>query len=314
MDYSQDISTLLRISTVQAHDTASKSQGAGWLTRGELDRDEYVRYLMMLYHIYDAFERALEQHATHPVLLPSYNPGLLSRASSLAADISQILQVPESQWQTHPLHVQLMSPPPAELTAYITRINEVASTEPARLLSHSYARYLGDLSGGQFIKRVLAKSYELQDGLGLSFYEFRQLGSGSTLATIGDMKKIKDWFRDGMNAGVADDVALKQAVIEEANIAYHHNIALLALLRPPSRPAPAPVGDSGTPPEPSPVAEKQQLDLQPSVSTYRTSTVVALIAAVCLAHFFIVVGGFTGEKGAAKLEALQQWFASSSST
>lgn len=104
-----------------------------------------------------------------------------------------------------------------------------------------------------------------------------------------------------------------EAVIEEANIAYHHNIALLALLRPPSRPAPAPVGDSGTPPEPSPVAEKQQLDLQPSVSTYRTTTVVALIAAVCLAHFFIVVGGLTGEKGAAKLEALQQWFASSSS-
>lgn len=105
-----------------------------------------------------------------------------------------------------------MSPPPEALSAYVARIQEVASTHPARLLSHSYARYLGDLSGGQFIKRVLAKSYDLRDGLGLSFYEFKQLGAsgGANLANIGDMKKIKDWFRDGMNTGVAHDVLLKR--------------------------------------------------------------------------------------------------------
>ena len=31
----------------------SDPEGAGWLVRGELDRDEYVRFLMMLYHVYE---------------------------------------------------------------------------------------------------------------------------------------------------------------------------------------------------------------------------------------------------------------------
>jgi len=47
----------------------------------------------------------------------------------------------------------------------------------------------------------------------------------------------------------------------------------------------------------------------PSTSTYRVATVVALVAALSLSHFFLVVGGFTGEKGATKLETVQHWFA-----
>ena len=50
-DYSQPMATLLRLGTAQAHERAENSQGAGWLTRGELDKLEYVRFLMMLYHI-----------------------------------------------------------------------------------------------------------------------------------------------------------------------------------------------------------------------------------------------------------------------
>lgn len=52
-DFSQPITTILREGTADAHSAAKHSQGAGWLTRGELDRDEYVRFLMMLWHIYE---------------------------------------------------------------------------------------------------------------------------------------------------------------------------------------------------------------------------------------------------------------------
>lgn len=52
-DLSRPISTLLREGTSKAHKAAEVSPGAGWLARGELDRDEYVRYLMMLWHIYE---------------------------------------------------------------------------------------------------------------------------------------------------------------------------------------------------------------------------------------------------------------------
>lgn len=41
---------------------------------------------------------------------------------------------------------------------------------------------------------------------------------------------------------------------------------------------------------------------------YNLSSVIAVVAALSLAHFIMVVGGFTGERGYAKLEAVQQWF------
>ena len=72
-------------------------------------------------------------------------------------------------------------------------------------------RYLGDLSGGQFIRRRIAKAYGLEDSSGLSFYEFRPLaGAGSAaVAGAGEMKRIKEWYREGMNAGVGDNQDLK---------------------------------------------------------------------------------------------------------
>jgi len=88
----------------------------------------------------------------------------------------------------------------------VNRINSISdSSDPSALLAHSYVRYLGDLSGGQSIRRVIAKAYELDEmsGIGLEFYEFKELG-GSRRASQGDMKKIKEWFREGMNVGVHD--------------------------------------------------------------------------------------------------------------
>lgn len=94
---------------------------------------------------------------------------------------------------------------PDQLRAYVDRINTVADfPDPSPLLAHSYTRYLGDLSGGQFIRKTIIKAYGLDEagGLGVEFYEFKELG-GSKKATQGDMKKIKEWFREGMNRGGA---------------------------------------------------------------------------------------------------------------
>lgn len=76
------------------------------------------------------------------------------------------------------------------------------------MLAHAYVRYLGDLSGGQFIRRRIAKAYGLEDSAGVSFYDFKKLGSNES-STIGDMKKIKEWYREGMNAGAGADVHVK---------------------------------------------------------------------------------------------------------
>ena len=276
----------------------------------------------------------MELHASHPVLAPTYNPTLFARAQSLAADISYFLETPESTWQSHPLHTELTLSPPKPFEEYRTRITHLAESDPARLLAHAYVRYLGDLSGGQFIRRRIAKAYGLEDGAGVSFYEFKQLG-GNASSTIGDMKKIKEWYRDGMNAGAGEDQDLKAKILEEANIAFELNSGLFTTLKAPTNiasqsvdPAAPPLGEPMTPTDkhfdPSPLppsglreeskvvfdADKEGV----SEGTYRISAVIAFIAAVSLSHFILVVGGFTGSKGAGKLNALQQWFEATFST
>jgi heme oxygenase len=52
LDLTLDVATLLRQGTAVAHEAAEHSEGAAWLTRGELDREEYVRFLIILWHVY----------------------------------------------------------------------------------------------------------------------------------------------------------------------------------------------------------------------------------------------------------------------
>lgn len=199
-----------------------------------------------------AFERALDRHATHPALEPTYNPTLLARAPALATDISHLLEVPEASWKAHPTHRQLRKSMPAQLAAYIARIEELSdSSDPTPLLAHSYVRYLGDLSGGQTIRRTLGKAYDLDEdvGLGLAFYAFKELRSAKP-AGQGEMKRIKEWFREGMNTAGNLSVAVKgkwwpfhfklylihslripsASVLAEANVAFDLNTDLFTTI------------------------------------------------------------------------------------
>lgn len=53
-DYNKPLATLLREGTLEAHDTVAMSPGAKLLLSGELDKQEYIRYLMMLWHVYES--------------------------------------------------------------------------------------------------------------------------------------------------------------------------------------------------------------------------------------------------------------------
>jgi heme oxygenase len=52
IDLSLPLATILRQGTAKAHENAEHSQGASWLAKGELDRDEYIRFLMVLWYLY----------------------------------------------------------------------------------------------------------------------------------------------------------------------------------------------------------------------------------------------------------------------
>ncbi|KAG5337978.1 hypothetical protein C0989_008500 [Termitomyces sp. Mn162] len=227
-DLTLPLATILQKVTFKAHETVANSLGAISLVSGRLPKDQYNRYLMMLWHIYSTFEPALEQHATHPTLEPIYNPAVLARSPSLSADIAYLLDVPEASWKSHPIHLALLKDIPLVLKAYVNRVRELAEAQdPSPLLGHVYVRYLGDLSGGQTVRRAIVKAYGLdgQSGEGLSFYTFKELES-TKKGMQGELKHIKEWFRDGMNKAGERGNDVKASVIGEANTAFDLNIEL----------------------------------------------------------------------------------------
>ncbi|KAK7028849.1 hypothetical protein VNI00_014862 [Paramarasmius palmivorus] len=303
IDFSRPLSDVLRECTKEAHQHIETSAAATALLSGQVTKEEYVRFLMMLWHVYAALEQGLERHATNPILEPTYNPPLLERAPALSSDISYLLQVPENSWRSHPIHTTLLSSAPYGLTDYVNRIHELSDSEdPSPLLAHAYVRYLGDLSGGQTIRHTIAKAYGLDEasGQGLSFYAFKELKS-SKPANQGEMKRIKDWFRAGMNTGAGDNKELKASIAAEANRVFHLNGGLFNAMLEVEDPEQEKALTSDEPPV---------FITPPSRSEgkgYSVASVAAVIAAVSVAHFALTVGGFTGERGYSKLVIVEGW-------
>ncbi|EIW65791.1 hypothetical protein TREMEDRAFT_16632, partial [Tremella mesenterica DSM 1558] len=256
LDLNEEISDLLREGTKRAHMKAGDHKGAMALVRGELDIAEYVRWLAILWRVYDALELGLAEYASNPVLAPTFDPLLLSRSSALAKDITHLLTLVPRKLHTpapsgytstdrttsatplppFPLPAFLdpiFSAPPQPLKAYIDRLRELAaSSETApSLLAHAYVRYLGDLSGGQVIRARVKKAYKLEEDDGVRFFLFPREGEdGGTEGEKKRLGEIKDWYRRGMNEGVGDDKALKELLVKEANLAFALNTHIFSLI------------------------------------------------------------------------------------
>ncbi|WWC63852.1 uncharacterized protein I303_106457 [Kwoniella dejecticola CBS 10117] len=272
LDLSAPISTLLRLGTQRAHVKAEHSAGAAALVQGGLPLEEYIRWLAVLWRIYDALELGLAENSSNPVLAPTYDPALLARAPALAEDITYLLSLlPSSSSFTSstysafaqsndlkttsktaslppfavpPFLEEIFTSPPQPLTNYLNHIKALSSTEASssRLLAHSYVRYLGDLSGGQFIGNKVKKSYNLppsssEEGTRFYYFEFSNrasAGEGEKESKFDAKKRlgeVKEWFRNGMDQGVADDQVLKADLVEEANLAFSFNTDLFSVIR-----------------------------------------------------------------------------------
>lgn len=163
-------------------------------------------------------EEGLAAKADDRILSLMYNPALLARGSALSSDISFFLGVADddNSWKTHETHKHLISSPPPAFQAYISRLTEIVQEDSVKLLAHSYIRYLGDLSGGQVMKLNIRKAYGLVDDQGTRFYNFGEMGrEGETNpapANLGEVKRIKEWFKNGMDVAIGNDVEMKGSI------------------------------------------------------------------------------------------------------
>jgi len=197
------LSEELRARTADAHRAAEHSEFVSRFVRGRLDLPLHVRHMLALHAVYATLEEALECRRDDP-RLGAFSLPQLWRRLPIERDL-EFLRGPA--WRTERLV-------PAA-TAYAKRLREIDATEPIRLVSHSYVRYLGDLSGGQVLRRLAAEQLDL-DGDGLRFYEF---------PAIPDPPAFKAEYRRRLDALELTD-GEREAVVEEARTAFNLNGAI----------------------------------------------------------------------------------------
>jgi heme oxygenase (biliverdin-producing, ferredoxin) len=198
-------SELLRARTRRSHGTSSGGGFLHDLLGGRCDVADYAELLGQYAFLYDALERASSRMAEHPVAAP-FVTSQLTRLPAIHADL---------EFLVGPDWAELMSPSPAT-TAYVRRINEVGATWPGGFVAHHYTRYLGDLSGGQMIGRMLAEQFGF-DTNGVGFFIFDQ---------VADPAAFKDTYRRELDQAPWDD-AERERVVDEVVHAYALNQAML---------------------------------------------------------------------------------------
>ncbi|MCZ4068626.1 biliverdin-producing heme oxygenase [Microbacterium sp. H37-C3] len=197
-------STALRERSSSAH---SGSEGAGFMSdlmRGKGTRDDYVALVAQHWFIYAALECAASRMAADPVAAPFISEKL-TRLPALEADL-EFLIGPDWRERITPL-------PTTE--RYVSRIDEVGATWAGGFVAHHYTRYLGDLSGGLFIGKLMARQFGFETN-GIGFYIF---------GDIADPAAFKERYREQLDAAPWDE-AEQQRVIDEVLVAYQFNTDL----------------------------------------------------------------------------------------
>jgi heme oxygenase (biliverdin-producing, ferredoxin) len=195
---------MLREATRDLHVEAERSGVIGQLLRGGGTRGAYALLLRNLSPTYRAMEDGLVRHANSSLLRGMVRRELF-RTAALESDVEQLAG---ASWRES---LPLL---PAG-GRYAERVAAAASNGSGRLVAHAYLRYLGDLSGGQIMKRLLAKSLGLgADALG--FYDF---------SAIADLSAFKSEYRKAIDDSVPAG-ANPVDVVDEAIVGFRLTIEL----------------------------------------------------------------------------------------
>ncbi len=205
----QPLAALLRDETHSIHRRVENSAFMAALLSGKLEKSAYVLLLRNLEPIYAALEWGLMRHADAPTLsLVLIRP--LFRLSSLHRDL-EFLQ--GASWRSD-------LPLVAAGCAYVNHLRSIEGHAPDRLAAHAYVRYLGDLRGGQMLRKVVVDSLKLPDhSKGVDFYHF-----GEPL----QVAALVAQFRAGLNLieGTENGYVAKRGLLDEAQFAFELHLRL----------------------------------------------------------------------------------------
>lgn len=203
------LSAELRDATADAHADAEGSTFITQLMDGSLNTSAFVLFTVQLHVIYEAFEQALHAHYRDHPLLEGLDDRRLDRRAAIRADLEHL----------HPGFEDAIADGRLPIVPATNRYVEVLADEHTveRIVANHYVRYLGDLSGGQAIARLVARNYDVAPE-GLGFYDF---------PGIEKLKVYKDQYRSALDNLEVDDVT-RAALVAAAVEAFHLNRAVFA--------------------------------------------------------------------------------------
>lgn len=185
-----------------------ESEGAGFMSdlmTGKGTREDYIALVAQHYFVYEALEAAAARFAGDPIAEP-FLSDQLTRLPALEADLAFLLG---AGWR------DAIAPLPTTVR-YVDRIHEIAAQHWAGgFVAHHYTRYLGDLSGGQAISRIMQRHFGFETN-GVGFYLFDQIASP---------KAFKETYRDQLDTAPWD-ASERERVIDEVLAAYRLNTEL----------------------------------------------------------------------------------------
>lgn len=204
----EPLSAQLRAGTRDEHQAAESMAFVDRLLAGDLSAAAYTDLAAQLLPVYRALEEVGDRLSADPIG-GSLVFEELRRAPSLEADLA-VLAGPD--WADR---ADVREPHPATV-AYAERIR---SAGLPGYVAHAYTRYLGDLSGGQVIARMVQRHYGVPEE-GLSFYRFPE---------IDRLKPFKDVYRARLDS-LPLTVDERDAVVAESREAFRANRELFAVL------------------------------------------------------------------------------------
>ncbi|TMW55032.1 hypothetical protein Poli38472_013794 [Pythium oligandrum] len=195
----------MRKATKGVHDVSDKLVNLKLLVALTNER-LYGQALLLFYYIYVQIESSLQAKKDHVALkgLAEIFPEF-KRADAIEADLKHYLG---EDWD------KKYKPTPAVI-AYVERIKHAEKENPYLLLSYSYHMYAAILAGGQMIRKMVSKSFELPEGVGLSTFDYKT-----------SRMVVRSALKDKINAVEVDD-ATKQLILQESVRVFQMNNQLV---------------------------------------------------------------------------------------
>lgn len=197
------LSTAMREGSRAEHEAAEGSSFMAELLDGRLNATAYADLLLRLRRVYAALEETVGARSADPIVAAVHDTAL-ERLAAIDADLAH--------WAPGVDPESIESP---AASAYVDRIRAGAAWG-GLLLAHHYTRYLGDLSGGQVIGRVLQRTFDLPEDTGVAFYDF---------PLIPKPKPYKDAYRARLD-GLGLSPAEVERVVGEVKVVFGLNQAL----------------------------------------------------------------------------------------